>query len=407
MSVEKRSNRYYIKGAIKKDDGSWYHYTKLAQGCSGVKEAREYEREFRKQYQEICISLSQRSFNEICEEFKKNNKNIKNTTSKTNQEVLKKVCGEIGNKKINLISKKILQKYICDLESEYSEAYVSKIYYTINKVFKFACDKEYIQINPLAKVKLTKDKDAIKQEMLFWEPSQFETFIKYVDDIVYKSLFTFLYYMGVRKGEALALQWKDISFETDIVKIYKTVSTRTKNGANWELTSPKTKNSMRNITMPKIVKESLSKLRDHENGLYNFNNDNFVFGNYRPIPFENLRRNLINYIKRANGDGNTLSELRVHDFRHSHASFLINSKTNKFTDYDIAKRLGDTVETLHNTYAHWFRTADQGIIDMMDARNVTKTNSGYADLKELKELLDMGIITTDEFNIKKKEILGI
>lgn len=28
----------------------------------------------------------------------------------------------------------------------------------------------------------------------------------------------------------------------------------------------------------------------------------------------------------------------------------------RFTDYDIAKRLGDTVETLHNTYAHWFKT---------------------------------------------------
>ena len=37
-----------------------------------------------------------------------------------------------------------------------------------------------------------------------------------------------------------------------------------------------------------------------------------------------------------------------------------------FTDFDIAKRLGDTVQTLHETYAHWFHGADKNIIDFMD-----------------------------------------
>lgn len=39
------------------------------------------------------------------------------------------------------------------------------------------------------------------------------------------------------------------------------------------------------------------------------------------------------------------------------------------TDFDIAKRLGDTVATLHNTYAHWLKAADKGIIDFMDKEN--------------------------------------
>lgn len=41
----------------------------------------------------------------------------------------------------------------------------------------------------------------------------------------------------------------------------------------------------------------------------------------------------------------------------------------KITDFDIAKRLGDTVETLHNVYAHWFKAGDQGIIDFMNSDN--------------------------------------
>ncbi|MCR0606905.1 hypothetical protein MKA47_11255 [[Clostridium] innocuum] len=84
--------------------------------------------------------------------------------------------------------------------------------------------------------------------------------------------------------------------------------------------------------------------------------------------------------------------------------------SDQFTDFDVAKRLGDTVQTLHNTYAHWFKQRDKSIIDFMDGRsNEMKQNhsSGFTELKELKELLDLEIITFEEFEIKKKKLLGI
>lgn len=88
--------------------------------------------------------------------------------------------------------------------------------------------------------------------------------------------------------------------------------------------------------------------------------------------------------------------------------------SDKFTDFDVAKRLGDTVATLHDTYAHWFKQADRAIIEVMDGKatemeksfTAPKT-SKYDELKELKELLDLDIITSEEFQIKKREILGI
>ncbi|MEG0366253.1 MAG: site-specific integrase, partial [Coprobacillus sp.] len=97
--------------------------------------------------------------------------------------------------------------------------------------------------------------------------------------------------------------------------------------------------------------------------------------------------------------------IRIHDLRHSHASYLINNMSDKYTDFDVAKRLGDTVQTLHDTYAHWFKQADKAIIEMMDGK--AEAGSKYDELKELKELLDLEIITKEEFNLKKKEILGI
>lgn len=39
--------------------------------------------------------------------------------------------------------------------------------------------------------------------------------------------------------------------------------------------------------------------------------------------------------------------------------------------------------------------------------NTTVKNSAVEQVKEMKELLDMGIITLDEFEFKKKELLGL
>jgi len=39
--------------------------------------------------------------------------------------------------------------------------------------------------------------------------------------------------------------------------------------------------------------------------------------------------------------------------------------------------------------------------------DVPTKNSAVEQVKEMKELLDMGIISLDEFEIKKKELLGL
>lgn len=66
----------------------------------------------------------------------------------------------------------------------------------------------------------------------------------------------------------------------------------------------------------------------------------------------------------------------------------INSKKN---DY-LTKVLTDSIEKRHN----------------MNQPNNQKTDqSKYEELRELKSLLDSNIITQDEFNQKKKELLGL
>lgn len=334
--------------------------------------------------------------------------------------MLDKTNEVIGDKKINLITKEILQKYIRDLESKYAKDYVEKFYYTIRAVFNYGIESDYIQINPMNKVKLRLDKDEVRKEMNFWEPDEFNRFISAVDDQEMRTLYIFLYYMGTRRGETLSLQWKDIDFQTSVVSIYKTVTYKIK-GSTYIITSPKTQNSIRNIPMFKIVKDCLLEWKEVHKKMYGFSEECYVFGYYRPLPAERPRKQMIKVLDKINKDlpeDKQLKRIRIHDFRHSHASWLINNMGKyDFSDYDIAKRLGDTVQMLHSTYAHQFKNAGRNIIEAME-NDISKTkesvqhpnlNSGskYNELIDLKQLLDMEIITQDEFELKKKEILGI
>lgn len=65
---------------IKKDDATYYSYTKLAQGCKLQKETKEYERLFRLQYQDIQVSIRNKTFEEIAIEMNNDDINVKEAT---------------------------------------------------------------------------------------------------------------------------------------------------------------------------------------------------------------------------------------------------------------------------------------------------------------------------------------
>jgi len=58
-----------------------------------------------------------------------------------------------------------------------------------------------------------------------------------------------------------------------------------------------------------------------------------------------------------------LKQIRIHDFRHSHVSLLINSEVN---DFDIAKRLGHSRDLVNNTYGHWFKKNQEKLVNKLN-----------------------------------------
>ncbi|WP_276931465.1 tyrosine-type recombinase/integrase [Dubosiella newyorkensis] len=292
---------------------------------------------------------------------------VKPSTADQEEKVYKKLIRELGDK--DFYEPKVLQAYINECDSKYSKRYVEKIYFSLTRLFKFAVREEIIETSPMVKVYKDARAGEQKKEMSFFEPDEFKRYLSVIEDPRDRAMFSTLYWMGIRKGEMMGLQWKDIDFKNKTISISKTVITLNRLKDN-PCTPPKTKNSYRTISMPKSLIKELDEYLEFAKTFTCFGPEMFVFGDDKPISAETLRRKNIRYIKEANRRGYGIPEIRIHDFRHSHASYLINNMAqNGFSDFDIAKRLGDTVETIHSVYAHWFKAGDDKIIDFMDNDN--------------------------------------
>ena len=194
--------------------------------------------------------------------------------------------------------------------------------------------------------------------MKYMTVEQFNKFIANVDDIVYNALFTTLFYMGLRIGEANGLQWKHIKDNTLTVK--QTVNTKMRDDAgNYLITTPKTATSKRTLPLPQIVSRRLLELHEYYANWDEFNAEWFVFGGIKPIAESTIQKEKHRYFKAAD-----LDEIRLHDFRHSCASFLINNGASPLL---VSKWLGHSNVTMTlNRYSHLYKSELFEIVKEID-----------------------------------------
>lgn len=198
-----------------------------------------------------------------------------------------------------------------------------------------------------------------KKELNVWSIKEYKKFIKSVDDKVYHALFNILFMTGIRKGEALALKFSDIDNKFKYIKINYTLTKEYINGER-KRTKPKSKNSIRKIRIDWKLRIELYFLRKYYIKKYNYFNNNFyIFGGITPIATTTLDRKKNYYCDLAK-----VKKIRIHDFRHSHATILYH-KNIKIKS--IQERLGHAdISTTLNTYVH---------TDIKDEKKVLRTLS--------------------------------
>lgn len=120
---------------------------------------------------------------------------------------------------------------------------------------KFAKIHKLIDKNPMAIVGTIKTEETDNFPLSLGEIKIFvETVPAY-----YKSLFMFLFFTGVRFGEAAALKWKRVDFKNGKVHIRKTL-------VRGEYKDPTTKSSIRHIKLHPVAIEALRLQKKHSFG---------------------------------------------------------------------------------------------------------------------------------------------
>ncbi len=194
------------------------------------------------------------------------------------------------------------------------------------------------------------DKSTIKEEMQIYTLQEFNKFVSVIDDPKYIALFTVLFYCGLRRGEANALKWTDIDFANKRITISKSVTTKMRdNNGNYLTTTPKTKSSNRTLPLADAPYKALKQLLQYYQLYEGFNVNWLVFGGLNSIPETTIQNAKNRYAKLAG-----VKNIRLHDFRHSCASLLINHGANITL---VSKYLGHSkVSMTLNIYAHFYKS---------------------------------------------------
>lgn len=246
-------------------------------------------------------------------------------------------------------------------ENPLSTNTINKIMILLKKIFDVGLRKDYYTTNP---VKLLKKLPVEKTKMQFWTVKEFQQFLTLFEQEEYniKLLFTVLFFTGLRLGEALALTWKDIDFSSNTIHITKSVYV--KNGIS-HISKPKTNAGLRRIIINKKLSQELQSWQEHQKHLLgHFTSDSLTLQVFQSNPLTITKNAVEKQYKKILERDDTLKKIRIHDFRHSHASLLINQGE----DYLVVKeRLGHaSITTTIDTYSHLYPSKQKDLADKLD-----------------------------------------
>lgn len=297
------------------------------------------------------------SFNKAKEEyFQYKSIKTKNSTVQTDRRKMELYIFNFfdENKNIyNLNYKDYLDWQVYIEKFNFSYNYKSSLHYCFNDFLNFCMIFYNLQENISKKIGNFKDNE-IKDNGNIWSIEEYNQFISVVDNKVLKVLFDLLFFTGVRKGEALALTFEDINYNNSTISINKTI-TRFYQGNKKIITTPKTRSSNRIISIDNVLLEELKELDSYYN-----NKSYFIFGGEKSIPFTTLERKKNHYCDLAK-----VKQIKIHEFRHSHACLLFH---NKIEIEDISKRLGhSSISMTMTTYLKYLPTNEKRVISTLNS----------------------------------------
>jgi len=364
---------YNVRVNYTSESGEYIQSTKTVYGLDAAKALeREWEYEIKVKAEN---PVKRMTVNQLFEEYISVKKyEVRESTLDKSSRILNwYVIPFMGSVRLDKLSLKLFQNWKITMEERERPLSVTtkkNAYGELRAMLNYAVKMEYLPKNPLLKVGNFKDTSTISKAIKFYIPEQFKKYITVAREQAIlkqeqeKSLyewnfyvfFNIAFYTGMRKGEIHALRWSDIDGE--YLSITRSLTQKLQQ-RDIE-TPPKNKYSVRTIQIPlpliKVLEEHKLRLKR----TFSFNEDNRILGDSRSVRDTLIQNRNILYAKLAGVD-----RIRIHDFRHSHASLLANMGINI---QEVARRLGHAkIEMTWNTYSHLYPKEEEKAMAVLNA----------------------------------------
>ena len=346
---------YRVKYRLKTSDGALYRESSK-RGFRTQKEAKLFVEELKRSHAEAMYKADHptitMTFAELYERYRVSRIVDKPSTIIDRECIINsRILPFFKDMRISDITQDtISQWHSCFFNEEgqplFKDTYLRSIHSRLSAVLNYGVSCGWIPMNPAKNCSIGSKNADERPVWTLEEYARFRQEIMDEPDAFYA--FDALYFTGLRKGELLALTVADMDFETNTLRVNKSLQVLK---GREVVTSPKTKKSIRtvriNTSLAEELKEYLASRPDCRPSDRLFQINKYI-----------LRRQLQRGTKLAE-----LDPITIHCFRHSHITNLIAAG---YSPADIAKRVGheSIYITLH--YSHAFKNVETDIANSLD-----------------------------------------
>ena len=278
-------------------------------------------------------------------------------TTRTDYEnrIYNHIIPEIGKIPLNRLSQSDLQQFYAKEKTDgrklhaktygkgLSDRTIRGIHANCRTALQRAVQEDLIRINPAVGCKLPPKK---AKEMQVLTPPEITRFLIQAREEGYYELFLLELTTGMRRGEILALKWRDLNLKTGELHISRQVL---KVNGKVLISTPKTKSSNRMILLPPEMLELLAELKTRTDSEWIFPSPLDLTQPRHPAAVYHRFQKILT---RAN-----CKRVRFHDLRHTFATMALENGMDIKT---LSAMIGHvSAETTLNIYSHITDTMQQ------------------------------------------------
>lgn len=314
------------------------------------------------------VDPSRQPFGEYLEDWVSGLRLAPSTISSYRKNIRLHIAPELGKIPLSALTTELVDRLYRDLEDHgrkdghrgegLSARTVRYIATILSAALGAAVKTRRIPRNPAAAASPPTAKEARAPEMHPWNAAQLAAFLDWSrDNGPNHALWHVLAYTGMRRGELLALRWRDIDLDSGTIGVRRSVGVIKHKGRPRELREGATKTARPRVIDIDPGTAAVLRAWKRDRGLMALQlvqENALVFGNHQgrfrdPEAFSKTFKNAQQLCQRDLG-GAAPPEIRLHDLRHTHATIMLTSRE---PVHIVSQRLGHASAVITMTvYAH-------------------------------------------------------